>query len=229
MLSYYVSIDGPATADAALLAWFKADILKTATGLPGAAAVRVFQPAAGNLAFFKDEGTPRLLIQVLLEFALDNAGTLAKITGKLAEQSIAGCNINHQLFELVEEPLPGAGMLSYGNARLSFAVRYYADDDEKTVDIFRQAYLEGHPPVLAGFPGVRRVFCYLPVAWNDPSGIKSSNSIIGNEVVFDSLESLNVALNSPIMDEVKGHSRGMPRINGSNTHFPMLLAGEWIN
>lgn len=228
MFSYYLTIEGPEEADAALLALYHRDYFDAAKAVQDVVAVRAFQAASGDVAFFDDEGAPRLLLQLLLDSTAGLRAGLANGTmARLSKIPVPGCTITHQLFEIVEEPLPVSSGLGYGKARLSFVVRYYASDRAEKIEAFRRAYLDGHPPALANFPGIRRIFCYVPVKWDDPSDIPGSNCIIGNEVVFDSLEDLNNAIASPAMALVAEHSRAMPRFQGSSTHFPMTLVHEW--
>jgi hypothetical protein len=229
MLSYFLCINGPASAAPALLAHYQSYLADTRRIPPEAIAIRAFQPTPKKTAVFDDRGAPRLLVQVLLPSPAGMAPAFEmRAISRLAQLAVAGCRVSHQLFELREEPLTDARGLAYGTARQSLSVRYFADDNRDRIRAFRAAYLDGHPAVLAGFPGIRRVFCYVPVQWYDPSGIAGSGSIVGNEVVFDSMAALNRALHSPAMARVRRHSQMLPRCNRRNTHFPMSLVHEQI-
>jgi hypothetical protein len=45
--------------------------------------------------------------------------------------------------------------------------------------------------------------------------------MIGNEVVFDSVDHLNASMKSPVREELRAHYRAFPRFTGAVTHFPM--------
>ena len=78
-----------------------------------------------------------------------------------------------------------------------------------------------HPPVLGKFPRIRNVMCYLPIAWTDPTGIASADYLLGNEVVFDSLEDLNAALASDVRHELREDYKSFPPFYGTNSHYAM--------
>ncbi|MCP4934679.1 MAG: hypothetical protein GY927_10865 [bacterium] len=230
MLSYFLSIEAPAETETQLLDFFHNKYLPSAQNIPDIAVVRAFRSSPQKTAIFDDEGAPALLVQAL--FTSPDGLTAALKDGSLAdfrELDVADCDITHQLFELVEHATSNTAGAAYGKARQSLAVRYYSTDDEEKNNAFRDAYVDGHPAALANFPAIRRVFCYLPVVWDDPGDIQCSNCMIGNEVVFDNIEDLNAELASSAMEVVKHHSKTLPRFNGWNTHFPMTLAHEWVS
>lgn len=229
LLSYYIDIGAPVGAKARLQDFFHERYLKTAQNIPGIIAIRAFMPSAGEVPFFDDDGSPQLSVQLLL--ASPEGLTASLANGSLADFcEISGINatISHQLFELIEQDLPNTSKIAYGKAKQSFAVRYYSKDCVENEDKFRSAYLKGHPDALANFPAVRRIFCYVPVTWDDPTDIHHSSAIIGNEVVFDTIEALRTAFLSPAMSIAGKHSRTLPRFKGWNTHFPMTLIHEWL-
>ncbi len=229
MLSYYLNIEAPKNSKAHLLKFFFDEYLGSIQYIEGIIGVRTFLPSMQKTAIFNDLGEPALLVQVLLASPL---GLIAAMEdGSLADfrqLAITDCNITHQLFELVEHSGVNKSKLAYNNAKQSLAVRYYSTDSEKKTNAFRLAYLDGHPDALANFPLIKRIFCYMPSNWDDPTDIPDSNAIIGNEVVFDNIETLNAALISPAMAIVGHHSRKLPRFQGYNTHFPMTLFHEWL-
>ncbi len=229
MLSYFLSVEAPVETETQLLDFFHSRYLPSAQNIPDIAVVRAFRPSPQKTVIFDDEGTPTLLVQAL--FTSPDGLTAALKDGSLVdfrELAIADCDITHQLFELVEHPISNTAGPAYGKARQSLAVRYYSTDDEEKNNGFRDAYVDGHPAALANFPAIQRVFCYLPVVWEDPGDIQCSNILIGNEVVFDNIENLNAALASSAMEVVGRHSRALPRFSGWNTHFPMTLTYEWV-
>ncbi|HEY1363537.1 MAG TPA: EthD family reductase [Xanthobacteraceae bacterium] len=105
-------------------------------------------------------------------------------------------------------------------APFSYVVRYHrpAEDERR----FVEHYLADHPALLARLPGIRSVLCYLPIPWQDPNGIASPDYMLGNEVVFDSLEHFNAAMASPVRHELRAHFRKFPAFSGRNTHYPMV-------
>ena len=45
--------------------------------------------------------------------------------------------------------------------------------------------------------------------------------LVGNEVVFDSVDDFNEAMKSPVRLELRAHFKEFPPFSGSNTHFLM--------
>jgi hypothetical protein len=231
MLSYFLTVHTPGSKSekaAALLKFFRQNYLPLVQEIPDIVAIRAFVPSPEKAPFFDDEDVPDLSLQLLL--ASPNGLTTALAKGELADfREIPNfeCTVTHQLFELIEQPLPNNHGLAYGKATQSFAVRYYSFDSFENEDGFRKAYLKGHPVALANFPAVRRIFCYIPFVWNDPSNIENANAIIGNEVVFESISDLRTAFLSPAMAIAGRHFRTLPRFRGWNTHFPISLVHEW--
>jgi hypothetical protein len=62
--------------------------------------------------------------------------------------------------------------------------------------------------------------CYFPVT-APASRYKPAEYMIGNEVVFDSLDDFNLAMQSPVRQELRQHFHEFPAFTGLNTHFPM--------
>ena len=68
---------------------------------------------------------------------------------------------------------------------------------------FTDFYIKNHPPLLAQFPNIRNVFCYLPLGWRERGELTDGATIHGNEVVFDNLEDFMAAVKSDAMGPIK--------------------------
>ncbi len=100
---------------------------------------------------------------------------------------------------------------------LALLVHYYGPTDDP--EAFAAHYVAHHPPLLARFPRVREVLCYLPAS-PIACGLPEDPTVIRNEVRFDSMDDLLAALGSPVMPELRADTKGFPRF-GRSTHFPM--------
>jgi uncharacterized protein (TIGR02118 family) len=105
------------------------------------------------------------------------------------------------------------------SAPFSYSVRYHrpAEDEAR----FVKFYLTSHLPLLARLPNVRNVICYLPVPGIGPAGLPSADYMLGNEVVFDTIEAFNAAMASEQRRELRTDFARFPRFTGPNTHYPM--------
>lgn len=173
-------------------------------------------PVSGqNDPYTRDSTPPDLMIQAD-SHDVDRLATLVR-DGDLATAKEGG--VTFDIFETIVCPVSGEPG-GNSSAPLSFNVRYHAPvTDEKK---FVEHYLAHHPPLLAALPGVRQIFCYVPVAWTGPAAIPRSNCILGNQVDFDSLEALNISLASDARHRLRDDFNAFPVTPGPNTHYALL-------
>jgi hypothetical protein len=183
-----------------------------------------YQPAAGAVPAFSDGAGPPLLVEMNFETLDDAAGVIGlsvcrdalalprRVTGRSAEAAI-------DVFHAVHFPLPGHAEPPPRAAPLSFVVRYYRPVADEYA--FAEFYTAHHPPLLARFPGIRNVLCYLPAGFRLPADMQSTGAFLGNEVVFDDLASLNRALASDVLPLLKADGRRFAPF-GHNSHHAML-------
>ena len=124
-----------------------------------------------------------------------------------------------EVFEVIAYDIEGVAEPKKRTAPLSFNVRYYAPvtDEQHFVDF----YLAHHPQILADLPGIHNVFCYVPVASSAKSPAPISNCILGNEVVFDTLDALNQSMKTEVRHRLREDYNAFPVRPGPNTHFAM--------
>lgn len=131
----------------------------------------------------------------------------------------AGLELSADPMERLSYPVAGQTAVMPLSAPFSYSVRYHrpAEEEARFVDF----YLTSHPPLLARLPDVRNVICYLPVQGIDPAGLPSADYMLGNEVVFDSMEAFNAAMASEARRALRADFMRFPRFTGPNTHYPM--------
>jgi len=221
--SVFLNFAGPASATEAVRAAFVDGPLQLLVATPGLRFIETYRPAANGVPAFEDGPGAPLLVELNLDARSDATRLLestgfrdALACGKTAAASSGTATVD--IFVPVHYPVPGNSELPPRAAPLSFVVRYFRPvaDEADFVDF----YTTNHPPLLARFPGIRNVLCYLPVAVELPEGVQSSGAFLGNEVVFDSLAALNEALASEVLDLVKADGRRFASF-GSNTHHAM--------
>src|SRR5262249_39494437 len=125
----------------------------------------------------------------------------------------------HDAMELRFYPVSGEAEPGPLTAPVSYVVRYQRPTENE--GDFVAHYVAHHPQIQARFPGIRSTMCYLPIAWRDPTPITPANYLLGNEVVFDSVEALDAALNSPVRHELREDFKRFPKFQGRNTHYAM--------
>ena len=190
------------------------------TRLPGLAALDLYRPVAGTHDPFNDGGPGPLFIAMLafrsraaLAAAVQSPAFAATLVGRLPGLAWTGSSLERHFY-----PVAGAAGPAPLAAPFSYVVRYHKPAEDEAA--FIRNYVDTHPPTLATLPGIRSVMCYfpLPVAAN---GVAAADYMIGNEVAFDSVGAFNVAMQSPVRQELRRHFREFPPFSGRNTHFPM--------
>ena len=185
--------------------------------------VDLFLPEAGNVVLFDDGAGPALMIQIDMENASDAQALVQSDEFRsllLAEAGYSGPidKLALDVFETVHFAIPGHQTPPPRTAPLSFVVRYYGPTDDEAA--FARFYTENHPPILATFPGIRNVLCYLPLDWRSTKNVPDSRVILGNEVVFDNVDALNRALESDVMPALRADGKLFAAF-GHNTHHAM--------
>ena len=204
-ISVFVSLWIAAGSSTDLSNHFKGDALSLLKSNPDVSAVEFYtpEPMKERIHDMDDLTPPTLIVQIDFD-SLESANQLAdsdefkKFFLDKQGFSQPAERIDFEILEAVHFDLPGHESPPPRTAALSFVVRYYGPvkDGSNFVDY----YINHHPQIAANFPDIRNVLCYLPVDWRSMDEIKDDRLIIGNEVVFDDLESLKTALASDVFD-----------------------------
>jgi len=178
----------------------------------------LFTPDAAEDPYVDDRTPPALMLQMDVA---DTRGLVALFADEEIRRQLekAGPAATGDAFEVLSFPIPEVMEPAIRTAPMSFVVRYYAPVSDE--EMFRSYYLEHHPLIMADMPGIQNVFCYVPFDWICPVDIPSSGCILGNEVVFDSLDALNVALASEVRHRLRDDYKSFPVKPGPNTHYAM--------
>ena len=139
------------------------------------------------------------------------------MTAKLSAEG--GCAVSHDALEMMFFPVADEDKPGEWTAEISFVVRYHHPADN--VEEFVNFYISHHPQIESRFPNIRSIMCYVPVKWDDPTSLPHENYLLGNEVVFDSVEDLGGALNSPVINDMRADFENFPPFQGGNTHYAM--------
>jgi hypothetical protein len=105
------------------------------------------------------------------------------------------------------------------NAPVSYVVRYY--NPAHDAPAFIENYVGSHPPTQAKLPAIRSIMCYFPRPDLASEEWPAADYLIGNEVVFDSVDDFNEAMQSSVREQLRAHFREFPPFSGQNSHFLM--------
>ena len=221
---YEIACSGAAEQEAAVQAWADGDAVPLWTALPGLTAVDLYRPVRGGTHDpFNDDGPGPLLMAMLqfptqhqLQAVLADPQFKTSLSGRPAQAAMTGTSFERRFY-----PVGGAMHAEpVLRAPFSYVVRYHHPAQNPSE--FVAHYVADHPPILGKLPEIRSVLCYLPVAQTGSRVLAPADYMVGNEVVFDSPEAFNAAMDSPVRLELRTHFRNFPAFTGRNTHYPMM-------
>lgn len=203
--------------------YFRDEPLTFLSGCAEVDSVDLFVPELGDVPSFEDGVGPPLIVQInvdalaMVECLISATEFSALIMRPMALRATVE-QVQLDVFETLHCPVSGLSAPQSRTAPLSFVVRYYRPTEDEAE--FASLYVADHPPVMANFPGIQNILCYLPVAGSWSQRFPDSGAFLGNEVVFDDLSALNTALASPVLQQLKAGLREFKPF-GYNTHFAM--------
>lgn len=228
-IAYFLHVDGPAGQEEKLQAWADGVFAPALNESAPAARIEAYAPQSVEDAYLGCESGKLLVVQADftepagLEAAMANAAVadaLAAMPGKDNSQ------VTTEAFRVRHFPLLD-GSSPPRRAPVSFVVRYYSPVAK--AQAFRDHYFAHHPPIMARFPRIRNILCYSPIDWRDANRHMPTDSFLGNEIVFDSIEDLNAALASEVRQELRADYYHFPPHEGAASHHAMyrrvLFAG----
>ena len=106
---------------------------------------------------------------------------------------------------------------------ISYFVRY--EGEAENHEEFMAHYRDWHAPILARFPGIRRIVLHTPTTWYDPFPVKPDRFALVAQMIFDTQEDLNNALQSDERAIARERAQGSPPGSESSpvpaTHNPI--------
>ena len=102
----------------------------------------------------------------------------------------------------------------------SYFVRYECDDG--LTEQFVEHYRSRHVPILLQFPGILSVSLHLPTEFADAHPINPGKTSLMAQMVFDSTEALEAALNSPQRDLARTDFHEHLDFDGEAFHQAMI-------
>jgi len=225
--AYFLVFYGPVEARPDFSDWFESGPNEAFAGLDGLLAYDLYTPEVSHDPYLDDGPGPLAMVQLYfpdlatLEKALASPAFPAA-AARCENAPVEGLSAVHEAMKAQYFPVEGqsaATPLPEGPS-CSYVVRYHrpAEDEAK----FVAHYVKYHPPILGEFPNIRNVMCYLPIDWNDPLGVPRADYMLGNEVVFDTIDDLNASMRSDVRHKLRDDYKTFPPFSGSNTHYAML-------
>jgi uncharacterized protein (TIGR02118 family) len=111
----------------------------------------------------------------------------------------------------------------------SMAVSYFVRYDIAVGDLegFLERYRRLHVPLVAKWPGLRRMTMHTPLDWKDPSPVNRGKAVLLAQLVFDNHRSLQNALASPERAAAREDFKRFMTFEGTVTHQAMRSEEVW--
>jgi uncharacterized protein (TIGR02118 family) len=193
-------------------------IAEALAALDGVREALLFTPSATHDPYLDDGPPPPLVIQTTFETieALEHA-SCARLPALSDFAGRTSAAVSEQAMLVRRFPVPDAAAIS---ARpCTYLVSYEGEAED--INLWLHYYIAHHPPIMARFPGIRRIEIYSRIDWCSTTGWRRENAMQRNKVVFDSPDALTAALNSPVRHEMRADFKQFPQFTGANTHYPM--------
>ena len=140
-----------------------------------------------------------------------------RLVNTVAEDSVY--KLSHEAMQTVFYAVADETEPREWTAPISYVVRYHYPANDVTG--FIDYYTSHHPQIETRFPRIANIMCYLPIKWRDPTNLPCLGYMLGNEVVFESLDDLSAAVKAPIMEDMMADFELFPTFHGHNTHYAM--------
>lgn len=108
---------------------------------------------------------------------------------------------------------------------VSYFVRY--DIEAGDLAAFLRRYRDVHVPLVARWPGLRRMVMHTPVEWQDPFPVNRGKAVLMAQLEFDSEEAMNRAFASPERAAAREDFKRFMTFEGTVTHQAMRSEEVW--
>ena len=108
---------------------------------------------------------------------------------------------------------------------VSYFVRY--DIEVANLEAFLRRYREVHVPLVARWPGLRRIVLHTPAAWRDPAPVNRGKAVLMAQLEFDSETAMNQAFASRERAEAREDFKRFMKFEGTVTHQAMNSEEVW--
>ncbi len=109
---------------------------------------------------------------------------------------------------------------------VSYFVRYEGTAEDSGE--FLRYYRERHAPILARFPGIRGIVLHTPVEWRDRFPVNADRFMLVAQMIFDTAEDLNRALQSDARAEAREDFARFPQFEGTVFHQAVVSEEQRI-
>jgi uncharacterized protein (TIGR02118 family) len=115
------------------------------------------------------------------------------------------------------------------------SVSYFVRYDIQAADLegFLRRYREVHVPLVARWPGLRRLVLHTPLAWRDAFPVNPGKTVLLAQLEFESEAAMNAAFASRERAQAREDFRQFPQFEGTVVHQAMaqeeVYRAPWLD
>jgi uncharacterized protein (TIGR02118 family) len=111
-------------------------------------------------------------------------------------------------------------ILNMSTSSVSYFVRY--EGQAESPEAFLSRYRRQHAPILARFPGIRGIVLHTPTTWQDPFPVKPDRFALIAQMIFDTKDDLDKALQSDARAIARDDFSAFPPFHGIVYHQAVI-------
>lgn len=191
---------------------------------PGLLAGHILTPAVASDPHYPDaSGSPTLILQLefpnitTLESHLRPSGHLGCLVQSNFLPNLRGSRVGQQAMLKRSYAVPSPNQRSIEGG-ISYWVEYSGPAEDENA--WHKHYVDHHPQLLAQLPGIRCIEIYTPVVMICGLPLNVRPSMQRNKTVFDSVDAMRAAMQSPARDALRQDFQQFPAWQGTALHFP---------
>jgi len=220
-LTFYARDRAARTSDADL-----ARAIEIAKGVPDLRRALVFTPEKAIDPYVEYPPPPQLAFQLYfdtiaaLEAAAGKRGALQPLAAAGALPSVDTSGASQQAMLVRSYPVPDPSFRTPAGALPCSDIIHYPGRPED-LNAWLAFYFESHVPMMKRLPSLRELELYTRIDWVSALPWPKAEHFQRNKVVFDNVEAVRVAFQSPIRAEMRADFLRFPAFTEGNRHNPM--------
>jgi len=197
---------------------------ETIASVPGVTEALLFTPGITHDPYLNDGPPPALAMQIYfdriegLEAALD--GPLMALVSPDVLPSLSAASFTQQAMLVRSFAVPDPAFRTRDSApHCTYLVAYEGSAED--LPAWLSHYIAHHAVIMARFPAIRQVEICTRIDWCGALPWPRVGHMQRNKVVFDDMDGLTAALNSPVRHEMRADFEKFPAFTGPVSHYPM--------
>lgn len=225
-ISFFVTFHDRSAPSLRIDASERARVIDLVSSTAGIEQAFLYTPAQATDPYLHDGAPPQLILQChftqveAFERAVAADGPFQRLAAPSTLPSLANAAVKQQAMLARTLPVPEPQFRTPpGHLPCSYLVSYPGPAAD--LNAWLHHYITSHPPIMARFPGIRRIEIHTRIDWFGFLPWPRETCMLRNKVAFDDAAGLQASLQSPVRQEMRADYNRFPPFEGGSTHYPM--------